>query len=309
MKATIRPPAGDSENRRNGGVLLKERALSTVIKLRYPQIFIYIFLIFTAFIALFPVIYILLSSFKSNQEIMVGGVKLLPETWQAANYVKAWKLGNFARYTFNSIYMCFFIVIGCICTAAVEGYVFSRGTSPFTRFVYSLVMASLFISIGTLSLFPQMGVIRAVKLNGTLWGVVLVHVFGLNVTQVFLSTSFFNQIPKEIDEAARIDGCGFARIFISIIAPLTQPLIAAIGLISFRLAWSDYLMPYVFTISRPQNFPLVVGVINLKSSGEAASSWDLALAGISISLIPMLIVYMFLNRFFISGLTEGALKG
>ncbi|MDR3343119.1 MAG: carbohydrate ABC transporter permease [Treponema sp.] len=280
-----------------------------VKKFNYSQMLIYIFLVLVSIIALFPVIYILLSSFKSNQEIMVGGVRLLPEKWQVGNYARAWKLANFSRYTFNSLYMCFFIVIGCICTATVEGYVFSRGVGRFSKFVYSLVMASLFISIGTLSLFPQMGIIRALKLNGTLWGVILVHVFGLNVTQVFLSTSFFNQIPREIDEAARIDGCGFFRIFISVIAPLTKPLIATIGLISFRTAWSDYLMPYVFTISRPQNFPLVVGVINLKSSGEAASSWDLALAGISISLIPMLIVYLFLNRFFISGLTEGALKG
>jgi multiple sugar transport system permease protein len=260
-------------------------------------------------IALFPVVYILLSSFKTNQEIMVGGVKLLPEKWQVDNYVKAWKLANFSRYTFNSLYMCFFIVIGCVGTATVEGYVFSRGITQFAKLVYSLVMGSLFVSIGTLSLFPQMGVIKAIGLNGTLWGVVLVHVFGLNVTQVFLSTSFFNQIPKEIDEAARIDGCGFARIFRSVIFPLTQPLIATIGLISFRVAWSDYLMPYVFTISRPENIPLVVGVINLRSTGEAASSWDLALAGISISLIPMLVVYLFLNRFFIAGLTEGALKG
>lgn len=280
-----------------------------VTKFKYPQIIIYLFMLIMAAIALFPVVYIILSSFKTNQEIMVGGVNLLPEVWQPGNYVKAWKLANFARYTFNSVYMCFFIVIGCICTATVEGYIFSRGSSKFSKFVYSLVMASLFISIGTLSLFPQMGIIKAIKLNGTLWGVVLVHVFGLNVTQVFLSTSFFNQIPKEIDEAARIDGCSFARIFASIIFPLTKPLIATVGLISFRVAWSDYLMPYVFTISRPKNIPLVVGVINLRSTGEAASSWDLALAGISISLIPMLIVYLFLNRFFISGLTEGAIKG
>jgi multiple sugar transport system permease protein len=199
--------------------------------------------------------------------------------------------------------------VGSIITATIEGYVFSRGTTKFSKFVYSMVMASLFISIGTLSLFPQLGIIKAIKLNGTLWGVVLIMVFGMNVTQVFLSTSFFNQIPREIDEAARIDGCGFFRIFLYIISPLTKPLMATVGLISFRAAWSNYLMPYIFTISRPANLPLVVGVINLKSSGEAASSWDLALAGISISLVPMLIVYLFLNRFFIAGLTEGAVKG
>ncbi|GHT72274.1 hypothetical protein FACS1894110_26650 [Spirochaetia bacterium] len=106
--------------------------------------------------------------------------------------------------------------------------------------------------------------------------------FGMNATQAFLATSFMNQIPKELDEAARIDGCVFAHIFVSIIFPIAKPLIATVGLISFRNAWSDYLLPYVFTISKPARMPLVVGVINLKSSGEAASSWDLAMAGISI---------------------------
>ncbi|GHT68768.1 ABC transporter permease [Spirochaetia bacterium] len=280
-----------------------------VKRLTVSSAVIYAFLLIMAAIALFPVVYILLASFKTNQEIMAGGVNLIPQKWQVQNYVRAWMLGNFGLYTWNSIYMCFFIVVGSIMTATVEGYVFSRGTTKFTKFVYSMVMASLFISIGTLSLFPQLGIIKAIKLNGTLWGVVLIMVFGMNVTQVFLSTSFFNQIPKEIDEAARIDGCGFFRIFLHIISPLTKPLIATIGLISFRAAWSTYLMPYIFTISRPKNIPLVVGVINLKSSGEAASSWDLALAGISISIIPMLIVYLFLNRFFITGMTEGAIKG
>jgi multiple sugar transport system permease protein len=272
-------------------------------------VIIYSFLLIMSVISLFPVVYILLSSFKTNQEIMVGGVNLIPKRWQIQNYIRAWKMANFARYTWNSVYMCFYIVLGSIITATIEGYVFSRGTTRFTKAVYAMVMASLFISIGTLSLFPQLGVIKAMKLNGTLWGVVVIMVFGMNVTQVFLSTSFFNQLPREIDEAARIDGCNFFSIFLFILAPLTKPLVATVGLISFRAAWSNYLMPYVFTISRPDNIPLVVAVINLKSSGEAASSWDLALAGISISLVPMLVVYLILNRLFITGLTEGALKG
>jgi multiple sugar transport system permease protein len=271
---------------------------------------VYIFLIIMVFIALFPVIYILLSSFKSNMEIMVGGVKLLPEKWQFNNYARAWKLANFSRYTWNSVYMCFFIVTGSIITATVQGYVFSRGTSKFTRFVYGMVIASLFISVGSLSLFPQLRVTQFLGLGQSLWGVIVIYVFGLNVTQVFLSTSFLNQIPKEIDEAARIDGCSFFRVYRSIILPLTKPLIATIGLISFRASWSEYLMPYIFTLGNQSKWPLVVGVVSLRSmGGESAAAWDLMLAGISISIIPMMVVYLSLNRFFITGLTEGAIKG
>ena len=94
-----------------------------------------------------------------------------------------------------------------------------------------------------------------------------------------------------------------------LIFPLCKPLVATTGLVAFRTAWSDYLLPYVFTIAAKDKWPLVVGVVSLKSSGEAVSSWNLMLAGISISILPMLIVYLFLNKYFISGLTEGSVKG
>jgi len=271
---------------------------------------VYIFLAIMVFIALFPVTYIFLSSFKTNMEIMLGGIKMLPAKWQLTNYVRAWKLANFSKYTWNSVYMCACIVGGAIVASTIQGYVFSRGTSRFTKLVYTMVMASLFISVGTMSLYPQLEVTRYIGLDRSLWGVIVIHVFGLNVAQVFLSTSYYNQIPKEIDEAARIDGCSFFRIYRSILFPLTKPLIATIGLITFRASWSEYLMPYIFTLGDQSKWPLVVGVVSLKSmGGESAVAWDLMLAGISISIIPMMVVYLFLNRFFITGLTEGSIKG
>ncbi len=135
------------------------------VKRSFFSILIYAFLLVTAVIALFPVIYILLSSFKTNQEIMVGGVNIIPDEWQVQNYVRAWRMANFGLYTWNSIYMCFFIVVGSIITASVEGYVFSRGTTKFSKFVYSMVLASLFVSIGTLSLFPQLSIIKMMPIS------------------------------------------------------------------------------------------------------------------------------------------------
>ena len=271
---------------------------------------IYLFLAVMVFVSLFPVVFIFLSSFKTNMEIMLGGTKILPAKWMFNNYSRAWRLANFSQYTWNSVYMCAFIVGGAIIAATIQGYVLSRGTSRFTKFVYTMVMASLFISVGSLSLFPQLQVTQFLGIDRSLWGVIIIYVFGLNVTQVFLSTSYYNQIPKEIDEAARIDGCSFFHIYRSILLPLTKPLIATIGLITFRASWSEFLMPYIFTLGAPDKWPLVVGVVNLRSmGGESAVAWDLMLAGISISIIPMMVVYLSLNRFFITGLTEGSIKG
>lgn len=275
----------------------------------WSGILIYAALVAVAVAALFPVVYTILASFKTNQEIMAGGVNILPRQWQIRNYYRAWELANFGRYTYNSLFMSFFIVVGCILTATTSGYVFSRGRTRAVKVIYKMVLASLFVSIGTLSLYPQLSLATSLGLGDSLWGVIVIRVFGMNVTQVFLAASFVNQIPKELDEAAKIDGSGFMRTFVSVVFPLLKPLIATIGLISFRMAWNDYLLPFVFTISSPEKMPLVVGVVNLKSSGAAASAWDLALAGISISLIPMLLIYIVLNRFFITGLTEGAIKG
>ncbi len=271
--------------------------------------FMYLFLFVMVLISVFPVLYILLASFKTNLEIMVGGTNLFPKVWQISNYIEAWKQADFSLYTFNSIYMCFFVVVGCIITATVEGYIFSRGTTLFSKFAYKMVTVSMFISLGALALYPQLGLAKIFGLNGTLWGPIIINVFGLNVTQVLLSTTYLKQIPLEIDEAAKIDGCSFFRTFVSIIFPLIKPLIGTIGLVAFRIAWSDYLLPYVFTISAPEKMTLVVGIVMLKNGGATASAMNLMMAGISISLIPMLIVYFILNKFFVAGITEGAIKG
>jgi len=273
------------------------------------KIVIYFFLLIITVFALFPVIYILLSSFKSTQEILVGGTRIIPTEWRLDNYVKAWNLAKFGRLTVNSIYYSFFVVLGCIVTSITAGYIFSRGKTRFSKVVYRMVLASMFVSLGTLALYPQLNIAKIFGLSGTLWGPIIIRVFGMNATQVFIATGNINQLPIELDEAAKIDGCSFFRIFWQIIFPLCKPLIATVGLIAFRTAWSDYLLPYVFTISARNKWPLVVGVVNLKSTGEAVSQWNLMLAGISISILPMLVIYLLLNRYFISGLTEGAVKG
>lgn len=275
----------------------------------FVQLLTYLFLgVFFVF-AVFPVLYILLSSFKTNAEILVGGTNIFPNVWHFDNYVQAWKLANFGALTMNSVYYTLFVVLGSIGTATVSGYVFSRGKTVYSRILYRFILFSMFISIGTLALYPQLRLARSFGLTGTLWGPIIIRVFGMNATQVFIATGNVNQIPRELDEAARIDGCGFFLTFTRIILPLLKPLIATIGLLAFRMAWSDYLLPYVFTISERGKWPLVVGLVSLKSGGESASSWNLMLAGIGISILPMTAIYLILNRFFIAGLTEGAIKG
>ncbi len=273
------------------------------------RVLMYTFLSVMLVFALFPVVYILLSSFKTNADILVGGTNIIPSSWHIENYAQAWQLANFGTLTMNSVIYTFFIVLGCIGTSTIAGYVFSRGKTRFTKVMNKMVLFSMFISIGTLALYPQLRVAKAIGLSGTLLGPILIRVLGMNATQVFIATGNVEQIPRELDEAAKIDGCGFFTTFVRIVFPLLKPLIATIGLLAFRMAWSDYLLPYVFTISKRSMWTLVVGLVNLKSGGESASSWNLMFAGIGISILPMTVVYLILNKFFIAGLTDGAVKG
>lgn len=259
-------------------------------------------------ISIFPVMYTILGSFKGNMELLTSN-SLFPKRFVLDNYVQAWKMANFEKYTINSIIMSGSIVLGSIFTTTIAGYVFERGVFPGKELMFAMVVSSMFVSLGSLTLYPTYVIAKFFGINKSLWGVVIIRVFGLNVTNLFITRSYIRTLSKEIDEAAKVDGCSFFSIFARVIFPLLKPLIATIAILEFRHSWNDYLMPMVFTLSNKNRMPLIVGVMNLKGSGEAASSWNLMLAGSSIALIPMIIVYLFFNRYFIEGLTAGAVKG
>ena len=270
---------------------------------------IYVILLILTLFILYPVVYTILGSFKENMELLAYGNRLFPKKFVLDNYRLAWKKGNFSRYAMNSIFMSGSIVIGTIFTTTIAGYVFERGKFKGKDAIFALVVSSMFVSLGSLTLYPTVMVAKAFHINKTLWGVVLIRVFGLNVTNLFITRSYIRSISREIDEAAKVDGCSFFKIYSRVIFPLLKPLIASIAILEFRHSWNDYLMPLVFKLSNPDRMPLIVGIMNLKSGSETASAWNLMLAGSSIALVPMIIVYLFFNRYFIEGLTAGSVKG
>lgn len=259
-------------------------------------------------IAIFPVLYTILGSFKGNLELLTSN-SLFPKKFVLDNYIQAWNMANFEKYTLNSIFMSGTIVLGTIFSTTIAGYVFERGVFPGKELMFAMVVSSMFVSLGSLTLYPTYVIAKFFHINKSLWGVIIIRVFGLNVTNLYITRSYIRTLSREIDEAAKVDGCSFFSIYTRVIFPLLKPLIATVAILEFRHSWNDYLMPMVFTLSNKDRMPLIVGVMNLKGSGEAASSWNLMLAGSSIALIPMIVVYLFFNRYFIEGLTAGAVKG
>ena len=283
--------------------------MQVIKKLSIGRIITYLFLLALLIVTIFPLVYIIFASFKTDQEILVSGINIFPQQFQFGNYVEAWTMADFKRGTWNSIYMTALIVFGVVLTSTMTGYVFARGSFRGKKFWFTCFMSTMFVSMGSLMLYPLLNVADFLHISNGLWGVIVIQVFGLNITNIFLIRGYINSIPKEIDSAAQIDGCGFIQIFFRIIFPLLKPIVATVALITFRSAWNDYLMPLVFTMGSPESAPLVVQVVALKSSGVAASSWSLMLAGTTISIVPMLLVFVVLNRYFVAGLTAGAVKG
>lgn len=270
---------------------------------------IWVFLAFMAFLTLFPVLYVVFGSFKENSELLVGGSNIFPKKWVYQNYVEAWNQANFAVYTRNSLFLSISVMLISLLNATMAGYVFSRKQFPGKELIYLTFVAFMFINVGSVSLRPLYELAVKLKVNKSLFAVALISAGGGQATFIFLCRGFVNSVPKELDEAAKIDGCTFFQIYYKIILPMLKPIMATIAILSFRQGWNEYILPMVFTMSNDAMRPLTVGVNMLKNSGDGTAAWNIMFAGATISIIPIVIVYCCFSRFFMSGLTSGAVKG
>ena len=282
---------------------LKKTAANTVI---------YAFLAAVLVLTVFPVFYTVSASFMTNAEIMAGTDRLFPRSPTLENYITAWNSEGFdvRRLLLNSLYYTFFCVLFGVCTSSVCGYVFERGDFRGKKIAFGALSMTMFFQMaGGVTLYPVFKILNAIHLSKSLGGLIFLKLFGVNIINVYLVRSYVRMLPKEMDEAAEIDGCNFITIFTKIILPLLKPIIATISILAFQSSWNDYLMPTIFTLSNPESRTLIVAITALKNTGEAASAWNLMFAGSVIAIIPVLLAYAFANRYFVEGITQGAVKG
>ena len=272
---------------------------------------IYLVLCAVLVIVLFPIIYVLLSSFKSNMEIMAYPDRYFPKEFTFDNYIQAWNSESFnvGRMFYNSMWFTSFSVIITLLTSSVSGYVFARGEFKMKKVFFAMFSALMFMSLGSITIYPKFEILSLLGLNKSLWGLIVMNCFGIPVVNMYMVRSFVNSLPYELDEAAKIDGCSFTGIFFRVILPLLKPVMATLAILSFQSSWNSYLMPTMFTMSRPDQQTLIVGIIALKNSGEGAAAWNLMFAATAIALVPVLAVYAVFSRYFTSGMTAGAVKG
>ena len=271
----------------------------------------YLILGIVAIVTAIPLLYTVLASFKSNMEIMTNPGGFFPKEFSFDNYITAWNsdMLNISRMTFNSL----LYTIVCVCvnvfTSTTAAYVFARGEFRGKKVIFTVFASLMFINLGSITVYPLFEILKVINLNQSLWGLMVVKCFGIPMVYIYLVRSYIKTVSPEIDEAAIIDGCSFIGVFFKIILPIIKPIVATVALLSFQASWNEYLMPSIFTMTKPSQQTLIVGIMALKNSDGAATNWNLMLAGSSIALVPVLIAYAFANRQFISGIAAGAVKG
>ena len=229
----------------------------------------------------------------------------LPEVWSLSNFVEVWHSGNFDVYFRNSI----IVVVGAeaiiLTLSAMAGYALGRYRFRLNGALYTLVLIGLMVP-AKLLLVPLFIQLKNMGLLDSLWGLILVYAAGGVPAGVFIMTGFFRALPSALESAARIDGANDWTIFRRIMLPLVRPQLAIVAIYTAIPIWNDFLLPIVF-ISSPNLKTVPQGLSVF--FGEHAVNMGALFAGLTISALPLVIVYLFLSEQFIKGLTAGAVKG
>ena len=257
-----------------------------------------------ALLWIYPFLWMVSASLKTNNEIFGSGLSLYPQSWQWENYQRAWVTARIGQYFFNTVIIAVGSVAIVLVTTAMMGYVLGRYRFPGKNIILGFFVATVFLPAGY-TIIPVFDLITRLGLNGSLLGVILAQAGGAHVIFILLFMGYFNQLPKELEEAAIMDGAGFLRVFAQIMLPLSKPVVATVIIMQFISSWNDFLLPLVLTLPRPDLRTLSVGMYAFR--GEYFTDWSGMAAAATIGIIPVIVVFLFLQRYFIEGLA-GAVK-
>ena len=240
--------------------------------------------VFISLIILIPLVVLFLNSFKTQGEANNMSLSL-PSTWQFENYKVVIEQGKLISSFFNSLLYATVSVGIIVILVSAAAFVISRNRKGINNIIYYFIISGIAIPINNVAL---MKVMQALNLVNTRIGIILLYA-AINIPlSLFLCYGFISTIPREIDEAAVIDGCGPVRLFVSIILPLLKPIIATLFVLNFMAIWNDFTMPLYF-LNNSTKWPMTLAVYNFFGAFE--NSWNLVSADIILTLIPVLIVF------------------
>lgn len=275
--------------------------------------FVYIFLYVGAAVCLVPFYWLIRSSLMDMNQIFQFPLVWIPSPFRFENYIEALTALPFGRYFINTGIIVVSCVAGIIISCSLSAYGFSRIKWPGRDVVFAIVMTSIMLPYFA-TLIPSFVMWKSVGLVNTYvplilpswFGVGTASIFGGGMFNIFLLRQFFRSLPKELDEAAFIDGAGHFRIFFSIIVPLSTPAIICTGLFTFLNTWNDFIGPLIY-LNGEEMYTLQLGLRTF--IGMYASQWHLMMAAATVVLIPVIILFFIGQRYFVEGIATTGIKG
>ncbi len=284
---------------------LQVSRLDIVQRRRVEHALLYVGLSILALIWILPFVTVVLSSLRDQGDLISRGVFALPEEIAWSNYVEAWKTGSFDVYFRNSLFLILVKVPLGILIASLAAYALAKLRFRFSMAIFVFFLLGLSVPV-QVTLQPLLVMMKQIGIANSLWALIPPYIaFGLPF-QTFVMRGFFRLIPSELIECARIDGASELTIFRKIMLPLSLPALATLFIIDALATWNEFIIALVL-VSAKASRTVPVGLLQFQ--GEYSSQYTLLMAGIVISIAPVLAIFIFLQRFFVSGLTQGAVKG
>jgi multiple sugar transport system permease protein len=270
----------------------------------------HIILIVLLIALLYPVVWLLFSSFGPSAEIFVRN-GLLRGTWTTENYVQGWNpLRNlsFGRLFLNSIVIAVLSILGTVISCTMAAYAFARLNFAMRSILFGFMLVTIMLPQQVL-IIPQYILFQHLGWLNTYLPLIVPRFLAVDGFFVFLMVQFIRGLPRELDEAARIDGAGHAMIFVRIVLPLAAPAMATVALFSFLEAWNDFLGPLLY-LTDPSNYTVPLGLnLFLDSSGNGGSQWGPLFAMCVLSLVPLIAVFLATQRLLTQGIATTGMKG
>lgn len=269
------------------------------------KVVLWVVLIAVAVIQLFPLVWLVDFSLGSSNEMFTNGLLIIPEKIRWDNYVKAFVDGNFLHYLRNSVLINTLAVVLVVFISIMAAFACQRMKWKLNGFVSTLLVMGMMIPIHA-TLLPNYKIYSALHLTDTIWALLIPYVAFSMPQGMFLMTGFIQALPKELEEAAVMDGCGIYRIVFQIVTPLLKPSIATVAIMTFLNNWNEFMMASTY-LSTPTWKTLPFSV--LEFTGEYSSNYAVQFAVMALTAAPAVIVYVILNKHITKGVAMGAVKG
>jgi multiple sugar transport system permease protein len=256
---------------------------------------------------LYPVLWMLKSSITPESEIMTS-FSIIPTSWTLDNYVQGWNSGagnGIPSYILNSFIIVAGCIIGNLVSCSMAAYAFARINFRFKNVAFGLMLAGIMLPYHVVAI-PQYVEFASLGMVGTYWPLILPKLLATDSFFIFLMVQFLRGVPRELDEAAAIDGAGVFRTFFSVILPLMRPALITTTIFTFIWNWNDFFSPLIY-LTDPQMYTLPLGLNSLVSS-ESGSGLGPLLAMSVVSLVPIVLFFFFTQKFIVQGITTTGIK-